>query len=450
MRTLLASLIGSSLLSVVGACGADAPPSPAEVRAHISANLPRILAQSQTAFAAVTPADATPAPARAALAIALARVPLLADAFQALPSAKLRPTTGAGADASFDPHALERQLDDKLFTDANEVEPGVYAITPAFACADGDTACAQDLPHDLRVRVERDGDAMHFFLQADAQHDEPIELALSKSTIDVTVDLDRAAGVLAASLAADPSAPAIHARGEIHAQLVANLVSPQVSAAVDFTRDLAIDAGPLHLASPAAHVLAIDVQPDAKLAHAALGLGDTTLAFASSDPSGAPTTDAFELPQLTASIQVHEGVLLVQGLSLGDRPTTFTRDGHLAMSLALNPHGVAAAGVFKADATGTTLDALAPFDLQITRDHAVLADDAPLYDVTRVRLDATTADGGRVWIAPTGDLLRAEVPLSIVTDPAAFSLELPRLGCAVADPDDGHWVAAACPAGTPL
>src|SRR5206468_8802494 len=82
---------------------------------------------------------------------------------------------------------------------------GIYEVPASLVCAtttvdskgnsietiDGD--CAERLARaELRVRTAKDGDALVFAIQVDADHDEPLIFTLTHTSIAISVDLDDA------------------------------------------------------------------------------------------------------------------------------------------------------------------------------------------------------------------------------------------------------------------
>ena len=137
----------------------------------------------------------------------------------------------------------------------------------------------------------------------------------------------------------------------------------------------------------------------------------------------------------------------MKNISLGNRTTTMSVGGQRAVAIDLNPdHGRKLSATVTADATGETLAVSPLLDLRYAVDHAVLGDEAPVYDVTQVFLD------GSLRSEPLSD--RIEVnggTFKIVTNPASFGFTATAGQCVTAteadDPARGsytQWTVGAC------
>ena len=398
MRPALACLLA------LAACSAD-PPSPKTVRSRIATDLGHVLTEAKAAADGGTQ-DLPGAATARALGLTLPAMP------------------------TFDPAAIVSWLDDRLFTDANYVGDGIYRVPPELVCAAGDAACAQHLADaDLRVRVEEDdGGELRFAVQIDADHDEPLSFLLAHDELSATLDLDgmsRAMIALAPLLGqdvpdADLSGQAsadLAISGPAHATLAVTVDRP-ISIAVARQGDSLAGPAAFRFASAAAHVVSLELDGTAPLAHLELGLGDTLVHTPGDAAAGIKAMD-LELAGATASV-TYQGmpVLPFEHVSLGGRTTTLSADGQIAEMLDLNPDdGREVAGAIVVDRqTGTESLAVSPrLDLRRFVDHAALGDTPPVYDVTRLLLAgaiATPADGSSVTVASGS--------LAITTDPASY------------------------------
>ena len=387
------------------------PPSPTEVRSHIADDLGYVLHQSKDA------ADGSTAnlPSRAAFGMLTQTLDSTGTAARMLApiSRVVASKTAPSADGStsFDPDAITKQLNDELFTDANYRGDGVYQVPASLVCSQTtydssgtptttiDADCAQRLAEiDLRVRVEHDGDGLHFWLEVDKNHDEPLGLFLSHTELAITIDLDEATdAMIALSQLYGQQAPNADLSGRITASLQV-LGEAHARVALDFDRALAIrfaDQGAsldspaaYRFTSAAAHVIAIELDGHATKASFDLGLGETTM-HAPADVD--PATDLI-LAGATVSATFQGNTLAMTNLSLGDKTTTVSVGGQPAIAIDLNPDDgrKLAATVTVDPATNLATLAVAPrLDLRSSIDHAVLGDSRPTYDVTRVQLDGS-------------------------------------------------------------
>lgn len=439
------SLLTLSLLSLglIG-CGPDAP-APSEVRSRLASDLGNVLGQT----AAASDGTTTAMPGGTALgfmerafgqsggAIAVRTVTDLATRLSGGTAA--RPTTSSldeEAGTGLDTDAIIAQLNETIFTDANHVGDGVYDIPAELAC---ETTTFDDLGNettaidpecvtqwdkiDLRIRVEDEGSALRFALQVGAGHDEPLSLALTHTSLALSVDLDEAeAATEALASAFGETAPNARLAGRLTASLTV-LGTAHVEAALTIDRALAIavaDAGldldgpdAFRLTSGAAQVASIELDGGAGIGAFDLGLQATTL--------HTPGVDGMDLdlPGLSMSAELQSGQpLSLTNISLGDRTTTLRKNGALAMSIDLNPeNGRTLSATVTADAlAGTETLTVSPLlDARITLDHAVLGGEQPIYDVTRVLLDGSLRGG-----AGADQIEVVSGAFSISTNPAQY------------------------------
>jgi hypothetical protein len=190
----------------LAACGSDVMPS--DVRSRITDDLGNVLRESK----------GTPVPGTALLGF-LSIVPTAID-----------------ADASV------KFLDERVFSDANFLGDDVYRLPPELLCSDGDTACATRVTKaGARIRVTQDS-GLRFFIQLDADHDEPIEITLTHDDLTATIDLDDAdAAMIAVASALGQStngAPNAQVSGQIRADL--NVANGRATASLSFDRPVSI------------------------------------------------------------------------------------------------------------------------------------------------------------------------------------------------------------------
>ena len=382
------------LLLTFAACGDD-PPSPKDVRAAIHDDLHSVLTEGTTAMNRST-----------------ANLPTLGMVTM--------PTLDV------DPDALTNRLETELFTDTNYLGNGIYRVPASMLCTDAtDSSCAAKIDKlQLRIRVASESDAIRFYVQIDPNHDEPLSLLLSHDELAVTLNLDDASAAMVAIAALDSTMPPnAQLAGQVTASLT--ILGPshaQVALSIDRALSIkladegvALDsASAFRFTSAAAKVIALELDGGAPKAKLALGLGETT-AHIPSDTG--PARDlALGGATLTASYQGN--TLSLDNLSLGTKSTTLAVDGQVAQKIDLNANdGRKLSATITSDpATGAETIAVSPkFDLQMTVDHALLGDAAPIYDTTRVLLDGTLRmfEGSDVIEVVTGSF-------STTTNPAQY------------------------------
>lgn len=472
MRKPPASLLALCALSAVAALGChDDPPTPTEVRGSITGDLGNVLRETSaaidgssgalpgsTALSMIDRILGSDSPISAPLQGMTAR--LVEHAAVADPG-----TSGAAIDAD----AQVAYLNDKLFTDANHVGDGVYQVPASLVCTrttfDGttevqtiDPQCAAQLARaELRIRVARDGGALVFAVQLDADHDEPLLLTLTHTSLAVTVDLDGAQRAFVALAAVfDQDLPNVALGGRVTGKIeVLGTAKVKLSASIDRALSIKSAAAGADLAGPGAFVLAsakatvvaVTLDGHARSGALAIGLGETAVKLpAASDGK----RFELDLPGVTATAAYSDGQpLALTHLGLGGRTTVISISGVRAQTIDLNPdHGRALDVTLSRDpATGTETVAVTPrLDLRMTIDHAVLGDSPPVYDVTRVLLDGSLrGDGATDRVQVTGSF-------SIATNPASYGVTATTGQCVTStvatDPTTGEpftrWTAGSC------
>jgi hypothetical protein len=358
--------------------------------------------------------------------------------------------TPSDALADVDPTDITNRLETELFTDANYLGAGIYKVPASFVCKqtvyndDGTTTqeidpdCATQLDKlQLRIRVASEDDAVRFFVQVDANHDEPLSLLVAHDRLAVTVNLDDASDAMIAIAAIEGEAPpnaalsgsitgSLQILGAAHAQVALSFdraISVQVADA-----GIALDSdAATRFTSAAADVLAIELDGSAAAASAKLdlGLGETTAHIPGdlgdpTDPTAPPadpSTDFF-LAGATVNAIYQANMLTLTNVSLGTKQTTFSVGGQIAETIDLNATTGRTLGatITHDPATGEETLTVSPrLDLQTTINHAVLGDDAPIYDVTRVLLD-----GSLRGFADTDSVEVVSGTFSMTTNPAQY------------------------------
>jgi len=410
MRLPTTSQLGLTVLSTsLLACSSDEPPAPADVRTALSNDLGYVLEQGQASLAATErlPSGSAFGFATFALARVEGSARLVAPVTRWLDA--MSPSAGRDQTQSLDEEqsetdALIDELNAKLFIDANYLGDGVYRVPASLVCEDSETLaidpdCAHQLDQaELRVRVAPESDGLRFYVQIDANHDEPLAIFLSHSKLAVTVNLDDATDAMRAlAPLVGESAPnadlsgqvtgAIEIKGPAHAAVSLTFDRALSIKFADDGIDLDSDAA-TRLASAAGDIVAVDLDASAHHASFDLGLGATT-AHIPGDALDPAATDV-ALGGATVNASFADSVLTLENISLGTTTTTVRRGGALGLSIDLNPSdGRALDATVTVDAaTGDEVVTVSPkLDLRTTVDHAVLGEDAPVYDVTHVLFD---------------------------------------------------------------
>jgi hypothetical protein len=474
------SLLALSIVSSLAALGCtEDPPTPTELRGQISSDLGTVLREADAAITGGT--DALPGSAALAMVdrvlgtdtqlgqqLRALTAPLVAQGAGVLPADYANHPNHANA---IDADAQVAYLNDKLFNDANHVGDGIYQVPASLVCerttfdANGtatqtiDAMCAQQLAKaELRIRTAREDGALVFAIQLDADHDEPLRLTLTHSSIALTADLDgtqRAFVALAGVFGQDVPNAAL--AGQVTGKLEI-LGTAKLKASVAIDRALSIKlakagadlggADAFVLASAKAEAFSVTLDGAGKTASLAVGLGETAVKLPAIDPGKRFELD---LPGVTATASFTAGQpLQLTHLGLGKRTTTISINGVPAQTIDLNAQDGRAfdATVSHDAATATDTLAITPkLDLQMTVNHAVLGDDQPVYDVTRVQLAGSLRGSDT-----TNQIAVSTGSFSITTNPAGHGFTASAGQCvadtSALDPTTGasftQWTVGAC------
>lgn len=413
------SLFVAGVLGLVGCGGTTAPP-PEEVRARIANDL---VAVSDTAEASRANGASLPDTTQFALLQGafsgvldtdLLGVSSEISARVAPRMANLVAPEDSAEEDPYDGAAAAQWLNENVFTDANHAGDGIYKVPASLACdstAEVDPGCVQAFDRlQLRVRVSENDELLKFALQIGPNHDEPLELGLSATLLSLTIDLDEAEDAAKALLPKGEQAPSFSLSGEVTAKLEV-LGAAAAKLSLDIDRDVAVSFEDTTFSSKKAHVLALTLDGGAKSMELALGLGETKAHV----PSEIDGTIDLDLPGITAVASYTEGQpLVISNLGLGARTTKLQIDGQTALAVDLNPND---GRKLDAQIAGDTLTVSPRLDFRTQVNHAVLGDDAPVYDVTRVALD-----GGLRSRADESVEVITGGSLTIETNPASYGV----------------------------
>src|SRR5262245_38424637 len=418
-----------SICLLASACHDD-PPSPSEVRRHITDDLGNVLRETKAAI------DGTTLPTGASLNVlstAWSTPALSTQMARILPAT--RPVIAADPGTSgFDPDKIIDRLNNELFTDDNSLGGGVFRVPPEFVCptvmdSTGthiDATCVDHVTQaDLRIRVSKDDGTLIFAVQVDANHDEPLSFELTHKSLAISLNLDEAAQAMTALAPVfGQQVPNAQLSGEATAKLeVLGDAKIKLSSTIDrdiaiATADQGVDLGSpaaFRFTSKAAEVFAITLDGGTNTAGFDLGLAETTAHLPGNDID-------LDLPGATANAQLAQGLVTIDNISLGDRTTTVSKNGARAIAIDLNPaDGRTLDATMTANGTDDETLAVSPkLDLHLAVDHAVLGEMLPVYDVTQVSLSGALHH----YLTATGED-RVQVqggPFAIVTNPAQYGI----------------------------
>jgi len=468
------SLLTLPLLSSLALIGCtEDPPTPNEVRSSITSDFGNVVREANAAFSGasdVLPSSLPLSMVNRALGTSTSAGVDLRSVTARLvaPHAGVLSATGT---TTIDTDAEVAYLNDKLFTDANHVGDGIYQVPASLVCtrttidSSGtatetvDAKCAEQFAKaNLRIRTAKDGGALLFAIQLDADHDEPLTLTLTHTSIALTADLDgtqRAFVALAPLFGEDVPNAALS--GQVTGKLEI-LGTAKAKAQLTIDRALSIKfakagvdlagAEAFVLSSAAAEAFSVTLDGTAKAGSLAVGLGETALKIPATDPGKRFELD---LPGVTATASLATGQpIQLTHVGLGSRTTTVTIGGVRAQTIDVNPQdGRSFGATVSHDPTaGTDTFAFSPkLDLQMTADHAVLGDAKPVYDTTRVLIDGSLRSN-----EATSQVEVLTGSASITTNPASYGFTASAGQCVTStdkvDPTTGasftQWTVAAC------
>jgi hypothetical protein len=181
----------------------------------------------------------------------------------------------------------------------------------------------------------------------------------------------------------------VHILGTAHARLALSFGRPISIKVADQGVGLDTDAA-YRFTSAAGEIIGVELDASAPSAAFDLGLGATTAHIPGDELD--PAARDIALGGATVNASFDGSTLSLDNISLGTTATTVSVGGQQAIAIDLN-----AGDGRKLDATVTTdpatgdetLTVSPRLDLQTSVDHALLGDEAPVYDTTRVQLDGS-------------------------------------------------------------
>lgn len=336
---------------------------------------------------------------------------------------------------AFDPDELTKFLEEKVFTDANHLGDGIYKIPASLVCETSapttsqptvDPECAADFEKaQLRVRVANDDDALVFFIQVDANHDEPVSVSLSQDRLAVTVDLDEASDAMIALGEATTSAKL---SGAVTGSLTI-LGAKHAKLAVDIDRAISVQLDDMRFATAASQLLALDLDGNTSKAALSVALGETTAHIPGDEFE--PQARDIDLAGVSVDAAFDGTTLALTNISLGNKTSTVKVNGQNALAIDLNRND---GRKLNATFANDTLTVSPRLDLEIQQNHELLGDEPSTFDITRVQLE-----GSLLADEAAGSVKVVSGNFSITTDPAQYGFSATAGQC-VASADDGFSV----------
>jgi len=330
---LVASLTG--LMAV--ACGD--PPTPAETRSKLKANLPALVQDLCGSVSSVGTSDTMTRYQEGRLA--------LNDAFAGVPMA----FPDASADCTYTDETAQDldHLIDTVFADANDEGDGVYRVRGADLCSETDLDCIRIIDEaEIRIRVEIDGDTVELMLLVGPDRAAPLIVAISPSSLVATVDLAQARAAivhLAAVAGEDVQLPSVM-EGRVALSLIrdaplrwtiAFAVRQAVRVVAAVTEgEVAFD---LAASDPIAS-LALDGVARELTASLDVGAVKLTGPWKTFNPTSlAAGTMKIDWKGLTGTLRIRDGSHLIQvgDISFGEGVSTIDLDDHNVWSFSMTP-----------------------------------------------------------------------------------------------------------------
>lgn len=358
-----------------------------------------------------------------------------------LDSARSMQLRADDAEATFDPEAITKMLEQELFTDANHVGDGIYRVPASLVCetTDFDTGqstidpdCAKNLDKiQLRIRVASEDEDLVFFVQVTDKRDEPLSFSLSHERLAVTVNLDEASSALTALSQLEGGEPMTAKLSGSVTGSVTILGSAHAKLALDFDRAISAEFDGSKFTSAAAKVISVDLDGQAKKAALSVALGETTAHMPGDQLD--PQARDFLLGGLSVDASFDGNALSLSNISLGNKTTTFKVGGQQALAIDLNPNdGRKLSATLVAD----TLTVVPRFDLQMAMNRALLDEAPAAYDVTRVFLEGALRGNEN-----SGVLKVMTGTFAITTNPAQYGFSATAGQC-VSSLEEGFSVGA--------
>lgn len=444
----------------------DDPLPPAEVRRQVDSNLSDLLGEIDLWMSeAALELEDLPVPAAFALVQQVTGVDTpLAQAIGQLPTRLERVTLQSGT--------IANAVSTQIFGDDQYHGDGSYDVSPAALCAivapNSASACVA-LVEKLGLRLQTTlspqpanadpaDEGIVVGVQIGPTHLEPLTLTLTAQRqplgelgVSLTTALDLS--VLQRALAGIPGLPATRMAGHLTVTVEGGAFGVIVGAQIDDAISVSIasasgnstgyDAFSLSSASGSFQLDLLDDIENRALLELRLGETEADL------PAGTDRTrHGIAMRALNANILLTlfpSDLFTVNDLSFGG-PLTLSRDGTTAQTFDLNPDdgGSLSFSITKQPALGFSPEK--KLDLRMTTDHAVLADNAPAFDVSRILIDGT--------VVPTASPDRIKLvdhTFQLDTEPAGHGFAAIAGQCitgtdnTAANPSFVEWSVAACP-----
>ncbi len=422
MRLPASTLLLASLTALgTAACSPDV--EPAGVRSRISAVVPRIV--DQTA-AAIEGAEPDTDQLERGLGMLDRLIPALdlgvdeddgdLDDLERAPSrlALRADDSDLNDDGFVDSAWLVKQLNEQVFSDANQESEGVFRLRGAALCetedfdgeplpAEAIAACVADVDRaEIRVKAAYNGDdGLDLELLLGPTKIAPLSITLVPDSVSAELDLGATGEAIIAisKLFEVDDLPAIELAGVLAARLevkadahvrFAGSVKEAVKVSVSD-----VDGAVVFTTAVAPALIAVDANGTTRALTVAADVGATTLAA----PIDGLTDEAVDrklevdLPGLSGTAAFTAGQPpQITGLGLGARTTIVKIDGRQAAAIDLNAADGRKLDLRFTGAADAPVVGFSPkLDLQLDLDRAALGDDAP-YGVSRVLFAGVGAD----------------------------------------------------------
>jgi hypothetical protein len=364
MQTVLVAAIAALAGCAVDPAAAAAPPAvsatPVDLHAAIDADLGNVLAQTLGAIDATT--TGLPGAMSATTLAQLFGASAAATRQLASPLASRLALPGGAA-------SFVAWLDANVFSTSSD--DGIYAIPAAMVCPQPVAAdCAAEIAAaNPRVRVAASAGGVELFVQLGAAHDEPIAITLTSNELTASLDLDAAGRDLGAPFAGSAMFD-LTVVGTSHVTATLTLGAP-----------VSVGWAGASVTSAAGTPFTIDLDGSRPQIAATLALGATTIQLADA---------MLALAGATVTVGFDGHTLTLDRISLGNGSATLAKAGAQAIAIDVNPDADRSFGaVLALDGDGVETLAVAPsLEIRQSIDHAALGDNAPVYDVTDLSLDA--------------------------------------------------------------
>lgn len=362
-----------------------------------------------------------------------------------------------------DADRLSKLLEKYLFNDTNHLGEGVYLVSPQLVCSDDfdpqtgepvgplDEDCVETLDRlDAKVKVRGDANDLEFTLLLGPNESAPLQLDLSKTELELHVDLGETAEVVTdlAQLYGEPLpnvsidgrvAFGIEVLGPKHVEMRAE-IEDKIDlkyAPVNVSLD---SAQAFRFSSDASKIFSVEIDAVAEQLTAGIDVGTTKL---HTPADGDDPEIELDMPGLSAAVTVEKGQpVKINGISLGDRDLTVTANGVRAATISLNAESGRELDISVTEnANQEAVMVFSPsLDLRMDVNAAALNEPEEQYQVTRLLIDGATPT-----LTTSGDMIKVTSGRFLVaTDPVQFGVEATTGQCVRKSTTTGGLEVALC------